>query len=195
MSYPDLDFENRVDKIKSDLLSYYSSQQISQGARLVGFAVGTFTLLQVVLHQNHISEIFPDARLILTSNEFLVSDGFWKVFILALGTFMLLVWLIRAIFRFAVFSCLANWTKLVYHKKVQEYISSSKDELSIHAAVMGCARIKYSEEKNHKHLYWLLPSAWFFPFFPEEKTETWKGGIVVTMLAFVSTLTLFWLLL
>jgi hypothetical protein len=90
-------------KTKNALLSYYSSQLTAQSARLIGFSVALFTLLEVAQNSSnlHLSNILSNSGYF----DFLapLSDGFRFGF-LFLGIVFLVALIVRTLGRFSVFA-------------------------------------------------------------------------------------------
>ena len=188
---------NQFLEAKNSLIRFYTSQQTSQSARLIGFAIALFTLLQTVQNSEreplsgifselarHIGAIFSGSGI----SEILVTyagigelSRFFLVFTAICG---LMIWLIRTLFRFLVWTyyaqCVRNvsWAEIDRTQTIHQGVHSATFELV---------------KKGNKKGYWLFPLIWFIQ--TGEGGYTRKGWICCILLAIFSTLCLMWLIL
>lgn len=172
---------NAFNNAKNSLLRYYSSQQTSQGTRLIGFTVGLFTLLQTVQYAQEVSlsKVFPD----LTECIRIIEVCAWlgesvKFSLLFLAIFILLTWTVRTIFRFLVYAYFAERLMKVTQEGIGEPMHST-----IHSTIT-----EKLDEENVK-AYWFFPLTWFF-----RRKDKLKGWICCLFLAGLCTLILLWFL-
>jgi hypothetical protein len=130
---------------KDALLRYYSSKQSSQAARLVGFGVALFTLLQVVQQSKDkpLSDIFINTDIFFS--EFLQTIGLSEVFssigagakffLFLASLVIIMTFLVRTFFRFAVFAQAAEFLLRLPPAKVPECTEPIHSVIDI--AVMG----------------------------------------------------------
>jgi hypothetical protein len=186
---------SQIIETKTSLIHYYTSQQTSQSARLIGFTIALFTLLQVVQYskQEPLSGIFRElARQISSvSSKLGISETVvmytWigeivKFCVLFLSISFLMTWLIRTVFRFLVYAYHAQYVMFVG----KDEIDSS---LPIHYAIHEATFDRIKEIKA----YWLFPLKWFMRK-GKEKTLTRKGWKRSIVMAIISTLILLWLI-
>lgn len=188
---------NQFLEAKNSLIRFYTSQQTSQSARLIGFTIALFTLLQTVQNSERepLSGIFSElARHIgaivseLGISEILVMHA-WigelsKLILVFIAIAGLMTWLIRTLFRFLVWAYFAQFVRNVSFGE----IGNTKP---IHQEIHN-ATLKLMRKKNKKG-YWLFPLIWFIP--TAEGSQTGKGWIRCILLATFSTLYLMWLIL
>jgi hypothetical protein len=154
----------KLRKQEAALLSQYTAQQNGQGTRLIGFVVGLFTLLQLTqaLDQSALSRIFPNfiSFLQLTAPW----GDFLKVLFLFMGTWVILYFILRSIFRFSVYGHLSSAAMYVTEEEAEEvvvdYSKNSKNpekykKLAVWAINIAVARIVYDKK------VWRLPACWF----------------------------------
>jgi len=137
-------------EVKNALLRYYSESQTSQGARLIGFVVALLTFLQLVQVGGLLSKI------------------------LFIGIFGLTVYIVRSIFRFAVFGMLCSSLISISPKDLKE---SQNIHLAIHYAAIG--------KIESIRIYLIFRLSWFISV-QREKAETWKGWAMSFFLASVA---------
>lgn len=170
------------EEAKSALLSHYSEQQVSQGARLIGFAVALFTLVQTVqsTHDGGLSVLFPfDLGWSV--------PGILKLPFLFAGIFILMTFIVRTIFRYAAMAYL-----------VQCLIELSPVDVAADQSYQTIVQYRATEEflKSNAKLYGGIVKA--TQFVKTERPDTrldyrqgWKRSIVI---AVVLTSVLIWLL-
>jgi hypothetical protein len=172
---------NQFNETKSALLRHYTSNQTSQGARLIGFTVALFTLLQTVQHsrQEPLSRIFSniDAFLPQVAPGFAASLKFLLFFCSVLALFF---FIFHAIFRFIVFAYFSDSVIRVKQSEISLWTEG------IHQDIHVAARIRMEETK--KRIYGVFPTVWFVA--KGEESQHWKGWIACFFLALCSTLIL-----
>jgi hypothetical protein len=170
------------EETKSSLLRYHSELQSSQAARLVGFAVALFTLIQTVqtARQNGLSVIFGvELNIPIPSSVGLLS--------FSAGIFILMLLIIRAIFRYAAIASLAQRLIELEPFHIEEGRSFHND-----VAYKACE--KFSKERSKLYIG-LFPAIWFVRTgFETSKNENLKGLIVSALIGFVLTVVLLGLL-
>ena len=174
------------EKTRSELLRYYTSQQTSQGARLIGFAIVLFTLTQLVQrsHEQPLSSVFSNLPLLLNLSEIgLILVEMFKFGVLLFSIAILIFWVIRTIFRFAVFAYFAQ--RLIELDVVEVSAQTKEPECS---AVHGAVANLVAKEK----VYFTVPLVWFFA--RGENSQNWKGLLFSAILAVLVSLILLWFL-
>ena len=166
---------NIFEETKNALLRYYSDVQTALGARLIGFTVALFTLLQVVQPSlfNKASMLLPIPPVINIGN-FAIS---WKPCVLFLGVLVLMVFIIRTIFHYAI-----------YGKLLSQLIVISPFDIPENQSAHDLILAKIGERTRNWQtikIYLVFPFNCFYPIGAK------CGWIVSVTLAFVST----WLLL
>ena len=167
------------------LLRYYSEIQSSQSARLIGFSVALFTLLQMVQlsGQGTFSKIFPFVSMSVPS--WLITILNFVVFLIFLGTvFLLNLYIIRSIFRYAVYGLLIS--QLMYVS--QTVAKPQKDESFLR--VISKIAVERIEKRK---LYTFIPLIWFISAKRFERDNK-KGWLFSGFLAIVLALSFLWFL-
>jgi hypothetical protein len=132
---------------KSSFLKYYSDIQISLGARLIGFSVAIFTLIQVVnWNKTGLAQVF---HLSFTSG-IVAFDLKFIPFLVAMT--LIMVYIARTIFRYAATSGLCNSLIILYPSEID-------DKISVHHAIAKKA-YQNMKKRNEKIFVW-LPFHWF----------------------------------
>jgi len=174
------------EEARNTLLSHYSDSQTSQGARLIGFAVALFTLIQTVQSSgsNLLSTIFPTG-LVMAGFEILTpyANGA-KAILLFAGILVLMTYIVRTMFRFAVYSGFASYLINLLPFEVEK---NQSIQSAIHNAV-----IQSMINKNAK-LYWVIQCKWFIAS-ECHRRENRNGWILALIIALILTSILVWLL-
>jgi len=185
---------NQFRETKNALLRYYASSRDSQGVHLIGFVAGLFTLIQTVQHsrQEPLSGIFSDvgailfelsrAHRVLEIVSSLVATS-WQVLkfpIFIFSIIFLLFFIIRAIFRFALFAHLSEYLIRLKPSEISERTEPIHDV--IHTAVVD------NIDKAKQKVFWVFPLIWFIS--RGNGNQYWKGQVMCLLLAICSTLTL-----
>ena len=159
---------------KSALLHYYSSNRDSHGVRLIGFTAGLFTLIQIVQNSKKepLSGIFTKTSVILGGIPPSYTEAF-KLLVFFAGNGLLLFFIIRSIFRFAVFGYLSEFTLAVNSDETFERAEA------IHMAIHKIVEKKIVSTK--KKLYGVFPLRWFVS--TGKDSEHWKGYSLCVFLA------------
>lgn len=152
---------------KNGLMRYYTSQQTSQSARLIGFTVALFTLLQTVLYSHQ--EAF---RMLTTT----------KLYPLFFGMWFLITWLIRTIFRYLISAYLAQ-------AAVHIDLAQIDRTRPIHSAIQEAIVRGFID--SNKKAYWIFPVTWFLAI---KTSQTLKGWICCLVIATLASSILLWLL-
>ena len=166
---------------KSALIHHYASNRASHGVHLIGFTAGLFTLIQIVQNSESqpLSGIFKNVSVIFSGIPPIIGE-FFKLMVFFVGIWVLLFFIIRTIFRFAVFAYFAEYSLAVGAKET--YRRSEPIHEAIHLIV-----IEKVIEAN-KRLYWRFPLSWFVVRRGKE-SEHHQGyrlcGIIALGLAFV----------
>lgn len=172
------------DPVRSALLRYYTDQQVSQSARLIGFTLALFTLFQIVQSSrtDRFSYIFPA----LINID--VSPCLKFLFFFCL-VWVLFIFLIRAIFRFSVFGLASGHAIFVTDSEVQKMRDEQKgknepekDEFHIfHDAVF--------KRLSEKRVFGFIRVEWFYAVGKEA-----IGYLISVIFGFVFSVLLLWLL-
>jgi hypothetical protein len=130
--------ENDFLKIKNSLLSYYNSQLTAQSARLIGFSVALFTLLELAQNSSnlHLSNILSNAShcSLLTP---LGTDLFRFVFLFT-GTVFIVALIVRTLGRFSVFAQISEEVLKVTLDSATKKMKEMKEkelEITMHQAI------------------------------------------------------------
>ena len=107
-------------RAKEALLKYYSDVQVSLGARLVGLIVGLFALLEVFKNFSNPSLLQMLFQVDWSSSGYFVA---LKGFIFYFGVGVLLVIMIRTIFRYAAVSGFCNELQVLEPFQVSESVA------------------------------------------------------------------------
>jgi len=191
--------DTEFNETKNALLRYYTSQQTSQGARLIGFTLALFTLIQTVQNskQQPLSNIFSDLANTLTEfaqtceifevlSSIIVTISFPLFF---LSIFILLFFIFRTIFRFSIFAFFSDYLIKIKSCEI------SKTTKPIHHAIHETISDKW--EKESKRVYLFFKLIWFInrdskTSKQDRKTsrQHWIGFILCGIFAFLLSLIL-----
>lgn len=196
---------------KGALLQYYSSMQASQATRLIGFVIALFTLIQAVqnLKESYLSSLFPTLAgalesVLVVSPTLVVLLDFIKLGGLFVGIYLLMLFVMRTIFRFSVFSYLASHLADVKESDVygtNDEKNGNKPKLS-DEDIMARIRMKTSERLlNRDPKLFVFPIKWHFSALvssgnkqtPRKTNDRW-GWRVCCLLALLSSLFLLFIL-
>jgi hypothetical protein len=171
------DFESA----RKELLAHYTAQQNGQSSRLLGMVVGLFTLLQLtqLMKNSPLGEIFTSFPAI---SPYL--SPYWtdllKVIFLSAGVWLVLLFLLRSIFRFSVYGHMASsiigiskektkftivcLAKTVERQRVEKDRSETIDHVINHfkCCPIGALHVAVSKEVHGK-LAFGLPLKLFLP--------------------------------
>ncbi len=180
---------------KNALVRYYTSKETIQGARLIGFTVALFTLLQTF--QNSRNEPLSSIFFELTSQldafflEYGLSELFgpyawlwepFKLLVLFVSILLLITMLIRTILRLAVYASYAQHTLLITQNEIEKI-------MPIHGAID--LAVYNSIKKRARKLYRLFPIMWFIYAEGEEaRGQLRKGWYRSLIIAFISSVIL-----
>lgn len=183
--------------VKISLQKSYDSKRNALGAQLLGLIAGLFTLLQTFQNSTKqpISEIFPDLTVsIISHNQFVSLKG--ALFTIAVC--ILLFFITRTIFRFALFS---KYSDIVYFVET-DYLNHLPDGLEgmkdrdILIQVRGIAGLmiagKLTNECKREKFLKIIPHDWFISGV-RYNDEKW-GYILCLGMSVVFTLILLFLL-
>jgi hypothetical protein len=180
----------QISEARKQLQTYYSDQQNQQMTRLIGFIIGLFTLLQLTQSSKSspLSSVFPHFPRVIEATY----GPFWdflKVVFLFLGVSLILYFILRTIFRYALYGNMASWVMNIKYDEVMEH----KDKGGCNE--MYAVNHALSEKiYRDTHIFWIFPANWFFKV--DEDTEypsREKCGYAVCM--FISMVTSLLLLL
>jgi hypothetical protein len=196
---------------KNALLSDYSSRQTDQVARLIGFSVALFTLLEAVRGSRQqplsgafstISSAIPNVFAGISWLAELV-----KLILLFASIWGLIFLIVRAVIRFSLFS---HYVTNIISVKQEDIRKISRNELlkgiiidkinpdeSLHLQIIKLAQGKkaYEIEKVHTKLFLFVPLSWFFNSKIESTASTkWQGWLFYVASSFLITLLLMWFL-
>lgn len=187
---------NRFDESKNALLRYFSDLQMSQVARLIGFIVALFTLLQTAQNSNPLSKVFP---IFLVSINLLSLESL-KILFLFLIAFLLMLFVVRAVIRFAIFGKLSSHLISIYPFEIPENASAHDLILEkLRNRILEGYKVKQErsnilssnmieETKKPFRVYRKLRVTWFWP------NETRLSWLLSGAIAFVLTWILLWLI-
>jgi hypothetical protein len=195
---------------KNALLSDYSSRQTDQVARLIGFSVALFTLLEAIRgsQQQRLSGVF--SPILSSIPNFFASIGLlaeWVKLVLLFASIWGLIFLIvRAVIRFSLFAHYVTNIITVKQEDIRKISRSeplegiivdkiSPDE-SLHLQIIKLAQgqIAYAIEKVHTRLF-LFPLSWFFNSkLDSTATTKWSGWLFYFGSSFLISLLLMWFL-
>jgi hypothetical protein len=105
----------QIAEARKALQNYYTDQQNQQGTRLIGFVIGLFTLLQLTQTSKNspLSGVFPNfPKIINVTLCPLLSDSL-KVVFLFVGTAFIIFFILRTIFRYALYGTMASYIMTV----------------------------------------------------------------------------------
>jgi hypothetical protein len=161
---------------KKTLIEFYSEMQSALGTRLIGFVVGLFALLQLVQFSKsaRLGEIFPIFK---NWQDF---GSQWKFIFLFIGVLILMVYIVRTIFRYAVYG---RFMIKVLEQNIVQIGSNESATNKIHTLVMS----KMSNQK----LYWIFPSSWFLAGSRRSNICGWFVSLIISL---VLTGFLLWLI-
>ena len=170
---------------KNALLRHYASNQSSQSARLIGFLIGLFTLLQTVQHSEKepLAGIFKNIEFALTFEIHPIVGDMFKLLLFSVFVWVSLVFIVRTIFRFPLFSYSSD---CLITLKLSDISENSKKP--IHSVIqeatfdMVCA----------KKVFGIFRLSWFISRGTGKEHRT--GVILCMFLAFLATLILIWFL-
>jgi hypothetical protein len=193
----------QISEARKQLQTYYSDQQNQQMTRLLGFVVGLFTLLQVTQSSKSspLSSVFPhfpSASIKARYAPFWLRIGwlspaenwdFLKVVFLFLGVSLILYFILRTIFRYALYGNMASWVMNIKYDNVMEY--KDKGGCNEMYALNHALSEKIYDDAN---IFWIFPANWFFKVDEDTKYPSReKCGYAVCM--FISIVTSLLLLL
>jgi hypothetical protein len=100
----------QISEARKQLQTYYSDQQNQQMTRLIGFVIGLFTLLQLAQESRNLalSSVFPNVTIFNMPKYAIYWDPL-KVVFLFLGVSLILYFILRTIFRYALYGNMACW--------------------------------------------------------------------------------------
>lgn len=173
--------ENQFIEIKNSLIHYYTAQQTSQSARLIGFLVALFTLLQTVQYSKlyPLNGLFPNT--IITFPCLAWFTELLKLLLLLLGILFLMVFIVRTVFRFSIYADLSGMMM-----EINLNDSKAEEPPISHSA----AHNKLVSKVAAKKVYWIFKLGWFIPGFDELK----KGWISSLLVGGILTIIIFALL-
>jgi hypothetical protein len=160
--------DTQIAEARKALLKHYTDQQNGQITRLVGFAIGLFTLLQLsqTLSDRALSQVFPNFPIFI---QFTISweGDVLKVIFLFVATWAILYFILRSIFRFAYYGHLSSEilyttedeAKNVVHDEAVRVKRQQAEfaQREIWALSTATARRLYDKKKIYG-----LPAKWFF---------------------------------
>jgi hypothetical protein len=119
------DKDDKIESAKQALLKHYTDEQNGQITRLLGFAVGLFTLLQLAqsLGDKAFNQIFICFPSLIQFTQPWEGDVL-KTLFLFLGTWVILYFILRSIFRFAVFGLFTSYVMWVTIVEARETVRS-----------------------------------------------------------------------
>lgn len=170
---------------KNALLRHYASNQSSQSARLIGFLIGLFTLLQTVQQSQKepLAGIFKNIEFALTFEIHPSVGDVFKLFFFSVFVWVSLVFIVRTIFRFQLFSYSSNYLITL---KLSDLSEHSKK--AIHSAIQEATFDKVCAQ----NVFGIFRLSWFIS---RDTGEEHRIGLILCMfLAFLATLILIWFL-
>lgn len=188
---------------KSTLTKYYDSLRNSCAVRIIGFTAGLFTLIQTFQTSKDypLSNLFhylPTVKIDFLSIE---AIELLKLAFFFTGASLLLLLIIRSIFKFALYSCYANqllWIDQNEMKYLPEFLQEKTVDIKLHetAGRKIAGNLKDSEgnviQKRMK-LYWLFPYDWFITGATWSKKSR-RGFLLCIGFSIIFTLIFFFLL-
>jgi len=200
---------------KNGILKHYTDEQGSSSTRLIGFFAALFALsqgLQRVQDNKAISQSFPriDAKLYqlsLSNPAFLEMLKFTFLFA---TLFVLLTFVFRAIFRFAIYGLMASAVLAVNRNEIREatrkyveYVNRenakhgsgekdvTKEDIDFHFRIhLGV--VSNIREKDLK-IFWLFPTRWFLEAYHGLREELSGWSICFLASAFITTVVLWFI--
>ncbi|MCW3985086.1 MAG: hypothetical protein NWE91_01565 [Candidatus Bathyarchaeota archaeon] len=182
--------DNEFIQTKNALLRFFTGQATSQAARLIGFTIALFALLQTAQYsrQEPLSSVFSALQFPMILNE-LYLEGL-KFLVLFVSILVILTFMIRAIFRFSVFSYLSEYLIKINKNDIGTE-SDGKTVLidgarHIHEATY-MATVNYLREwayEGELKLYFFLPLVWVIG---EKGRAKWKDWILYFPVAIAFT--------
>jgi hypothetical protein len=180
---------NDFNSAKEALLKYYSDTQISLGARLIGYIVALFTLFEAVSNfsKSGFSDIFLGVT--ITTDPF---TSFAKLALFFVGTWLLIIYIIRTIFRYAACAGFCNYLMgLPPPKDGSKPLNHGAISTKVYRKMLG-KRVK---------VFFIFPFNWFLSgnkggtqqAHKDLQKDTFSGWIVSIAIGKLVTLALFWL--
>ena len=185
--------EDNFEKAKHSLLSHHTAQQNSQATRLIGFVAGLFVLLQLTQTSKlyELTNVFPNFPTIIVFGDSPVLWDFLKVVFLFMGTWAILFFILRAIFRYAVFGKIAfsaMWVTMDDAKVfVRDYTrKEKKNPVEFEFREIWVLNQAASKKVYHEKIYLILPAKWFLKFAsPECPSREIIGYLFIGAVAFI----------
>lgn len=186
----------QFNETKNALLKYYADSRASRGMHLIGFTAGLFTLIQIVQYSNQgpLSKIFSNIEVLFSDFpvdfEFLIPTWLSSLMLVLKFSFFflavcgLLFFIIRTIFRFAVYAYFSDYLIRVKPDEIECNFNES-----IHDAIH--TKIMEEFESDDKKVYRFFRLMWFIHSGKKESQHQ-KGYEICAVLAIVFTLVLLW---
>lgn len=165
--------EDDIEKARHELLSHFTAIQNNQGTRLIGFVAGLFVLLQLTQTSKAyllatIFHSFPTITVLGDASLFWLWDSLKVAFLFA-GTWAVLFFVLRTIFRYSVFGKMSSYAIWVTK-------DDAKDFVRAYAKAKNMKPVEFEFRKTwvlaeaaakkvyHETIYWKLPARWFLGF-------------------------------
>lgn len=186
-------YNEEFHRAKESLLKYYSDIQVSLGARLIGLSVALFALVEAFKNFNSegLSVILGQN---LSTNQFF---AVLKLIILFHGILLLMVLMVRSIFRYASVSGFCNKIQVLPPFGVNE-------NTIVHAQVAYRAYKKMFDDKGEctEHVFFCFPISYFLEGYrgssegadDNRRRDTALGWFWATVFGFIITVSLFLLI-
>jgi hypothetical protein len=197
---------DRSAEARRALLSHYTAQQNGQVTRLVGFVIGLFTLLQLsqALGDKALNQIFRNVPGFIQFTMPWIGDVL-KTLFLFFGTWIILYFILRAIFRFAFYGYLTSEVMIVTDEEAVKAVEDeAKEKVKREGKAQDQEEIKKEFKKFKDREIWALntatlrheydgkkiyyvPAKWFFalPYAPKYPNREKTGIIFLLIVSFV----------
>jgi hypothetical protein len=184
-------YDKNIEEARRALLTYYTSLQSSQTTRLIGFVAGLFTLLQLTqvsksLTLHTMFSSFP----IIINFPVIVWEAIRFVTLFG-GIFIIIFFILRAIFRFCIFgllsSAVANLSEEDYDTVLKDIgnVAEKKGPIQLMKIVASWKVVV----KDNRKAYGVLPAKLFVQFNHKEyKTPKYWGAFWLALLSFIITI-------
>jgi len=163
----------QISEARKQLQTYYSDQQNQQMTRLIGFVIGLFTLLQLTQSSKSspLSSVFPYFPSVIEATYAPFWD-FLKVVFLFFGVSLILFFILRTIFRYALYGNMACWVMNINYGDIMK----NKDKWSgcneMFAFNYSLSLEIYRTARTTARIFGIVPANWFFHFVDKDKKDT-----------------------
>lgn len=188
---------------QANLLHYYAQQQSAQGPRLIGFSIGLFTLFQLVLTSQKVSQLLPN--LIFPSVFTPLGNDVFKLLFLLIASSIIMYFILRTVFRYCLYGYLPSGIMCTCRKDAEDTITEYNNQYmkdnngrSYEYSALFAVNTSAFRLIHCKWLYGLFHAYWFYSIKdpnPQYKSNQRVGAIILAILAFIIScllITFFW---